>query len=129
MPDPIPTPVPTPNPPAPNKWAWLVKLLPINWRAFVAWALTLSCVYVGNCIRRHNGDNPLPLPEPPLPIFPAEPFGWRPPTEAERQATLATLKCPRWEMTEAAAADAGPDDDAPVWRLYAKVTGHPFPAH
>jgi hypothetical protein len=66
---------------------------------------------------------------PPLPIFPAEPFGWRPPTEAERQQTLAALRCPRWEMTEAASADtAGPDDDAPVWRLYAKVTGRPFPA-
>lgn len=129
MPDPLPTPVPAPDVPAPGRWAWLWKFLPINWRAFVAWALTLLCVYVGNCVRRHNGDDPRPLPEPPLPIFPAEPFGWRPPTEAERQEALAALPHPRWETTEAGAADpAGPDDDAPVWRLYAKVTGRPFPA-
>src|SRR6266542_2987985 len=93
-----------PTPTAPGRWAWLKSILPTNWRAFIAWLLTLLCVYVGNCIRQHNGEAPEPLPIPPLPIFPEEPFGWRPPTEAERKHTLDSLSTPRWSDTEAAFA-------------------------
>jgi hypothetical protein len=116
-------------PVASGRWAWLKRFLPTNWRAIVAWAITLLFVYVGNCIRQHNGDEPEPLPVPPLPIFPEEPFGWRPPTEAERKEHLDSLNTPRWADTEAAEAGDGPDDDAPVWRFYAKVNGKAFPAH
>jgi len=125
MSDPIP---PTPSEPH-DRWAWLKRLLPTNWRAFVAWAITLLLVYIGNCIRQNNGDEPNPLPEPPTPIFPVEPFGWQPPTEAELRETLASLPVPRWSETEAALAGDGPDDDAPVWRFYAKVNRAAFPAH
>lgn len=121
---------PTPAPAVQGRWAWLVRLLPTNWRAFVAWAVTLLCVYVGNCIRAKNGQPPEPMPVPPVPVFPAEPFGWRPPTDAERQAHLASLPAPRWGETEAGrGGPIDPEDDAPVWRFYAKVTGKPFPAH
>jgi hypothetical protein len=116
------------NPSTPGRWAWLKRFLPTNWRAFIAWAITLFFVYVGNCIREHNGDEPLPLPVPPVPIFPEEPFGWRPPTEDERNQTLHSLETPQWSDTEAANAGDGPDEDAPVWRLYAKVNRTPFPA-
>jgi hypothetical protein len=112
-----------------DRWAWLKSLLPLNWRAFAIWLMTLLCVYVGNCIRQHNGEKPEPLPIPPTPIFPEQPFGWRPPTDREREQTLASLKTPRWCDTEAAEAGDGADDDAPVWRFYAKVAGQPFPAH
>src|SRR5262245_26224081 len=117
------------NSTAPGRWAWLKRLLPLNWRAFIAWAITLLFVYVGNCIREHNGDESQPLPVPPIPIFPEDPFGWRPPTEDERKQTLNSLDTPRWSDTEAADAGAGLDDDAPVWRLYTKVSRTPFPAH
>lgn len=111
-----------------GRWAWLKRLLPTNWRAFVAWAITLLFVYIGNCVRQHNGEEPEPFPLPPIPIFPDEPFGWRPPTEAERKQTLDSLSTPRWADTEASQAGDGPDDDAPVWRLYAKVNRGAFPA-
>ena len=87
MSDPIPT--------ASGRWAWLKRILPTNWRSFIAWAITLLFVYVGNCIRQHNGDEPQPFPDPPLPIFPEEPFGWRPPTEDERKQTLDSLSTRR----------------------------------
>jgi hypothetical protein len=112
---------------SPGRWAWLKKFLPTNWRSFVIWLITLLCVYVGNCIRQHNNEPPEPLPVPPIPIFPDEPFGWRPPTDAERQETLASLATPHWSDTEASEAGDGPDDDAPVWRLYLKVTRNAFP--
>ena len=44
------------NPTATGRWAWLKRILPTNWRAIVAWAITLLFVYIGNCIRQHNGD-------------------------------------------------------------------------
>jgi hypothetical protein len=115
--------------PETGRWAWLKRLLPTNWRAFLAWLITLLCVYVGNCIRQHNGDEPEPLPTPPLPIFPVEPFGWQPPSDDERREALALLPSPRWSDTEAAAAGGEPDDDAPVWRFHTKVARGPFPAH
>ncbi len=112
---------------AAGRWARLKQILPTNWRSIVAWAITLLFVFIGNCIRQRNGDEPQPLPIPPTPIFPEEPFGWRPPSEEERKQTLDSLATPRWADTEAAEANNGPDDDAPVWRFYAKVNHGAFP--
>ncbi len=112
-----------------SRWAWLKRWLPVNWRAFVLWAMTILCVYVGNCIRAEQGESPGPLPAPPVPIFPDSPFGWQPPSDIERKETLALLATPRWSDTEASGMVGDPDDEAPLWRFYGKVTGQPFPAH
>ena len=84
------------------RWAWLKRALPTNWRAFLLWAITVACMYVGNCVRSQEGKEPEPFPAPPTPLFPDSPFGWQPPSEDERRETLALLAAPRWNDTEAA---------------------------
>ncbi len=116
LPQPEPQPTPTVRP-------WYVKLLPTNWRSFVVWVVMASSAAVYNSCRGPN-DEPLPIPEPPVPVWPD---GWFKPDPEDTQNVLALKGVWRFEDTEAGAM-VGADDDAPVWRFYAKVHGHAFPA-
>ena len=145
----MPDPEPTPIKPFSRAW-WLRELqliLPTNWRNLVQWLIVWGVAWL---IYQLTGKQ-LPLPEPPFPMFMAVPAGtdldaeqleelerrgikvrftgWVRPTEEEIQAVAALLPEPRWEMTDAAGLVTGPEDDAPLWRLYSKVARGPPPAH
>lgn len=113
---------PAPTPPKPAKPFWM-RLLPTNWRAIVAWAAIAITTTTINCIRGPNVE-PLPIPEPPTPTFPD---GWFKPSDQDTRETLALVGVWRFSDTDAAAMSGG-DEDAPVWRFYAKVHGQSFPA-
>lgn len=145
MPEPVIPPTPAPTPATFSREWWAELLLPKNWRQLVQWFIIFGLTYLINWLAgtKHS------LPVPPLPVFEiidngslsdeeikelekrgvrVRCTGWKPPTEAERARTLRLLNTPRWEDTEAFGGGAGPEDDAPVWRFYQKVTGQPVPA-
>jgi hypothetical protein len=143
MPDPEPT---------PRTAKWWEDFLPTNWRKIVAWIVLCGIITLVNWLSGlvDPDRRPIPIPDP-ADLFLVIPAGteidqaeldelerrgvkvrftgWVAPTEDEISGVQALLTEPRWEMTDAAGFGAGPDDDAPVWRLYTKVAGQPIPAH
>ena len=108
-----------------NPWySMLVRFLPINWRALVAWAAVALVTLAINFVRGPDEEK-LPIPEPPVPEFPD---GWFTPTEEDRQNTLKTEGVFVFSKTPAAAIGDDENTDAPLWRFYAKQHNKPFPA-
>lgn len=147
MPEPENNPTPPPAPAAFSKDWWLKQLmliLPTNWRQIIQWFILAGVMYLYSKVTGKDFTPP-PMFDIVLPnssnLSPEEIqelerrnirvrcTGWRPPSESEKLAYLVATPNARWETTEAALGGAGPEDDAPVWRFYEKVSGSPIPAH
>lgn len=155
MPEPeVPPMPPVPDAPATFSREWwlrqLMLILPTNWRQIVQYLIVICLITLINWIRGDKSE-PLPFPEPPFDIFMVVPegsniddatlkemekrgvkvrfCGWKPPTPEEKKETLSLLLTPKWEDTDASGFGDGPEDDAPLWRMFAKVTGSNFAGH
>lgn len=108
-----------------TKWyALLMRIMPINRRAFVAWA-AVALVTLGINWFRGSGVEPLPIPEPPIPDFPD---GWHQPTEEDKQLALLSDNVYLFSDTQAALFGDDENTDALVYRFYAKLHGQVYPA-
>ncbi|WP_020476511.1 C1 family peptidase [Zavarzinella formosa] len=124
--DPAPPPVPAPTPtPAPGPLNWR-RFVPTNWQSIVA---TLAVIAATSLLNRLGfTPTPLPVPDPPFPIYQGT-FGWVEPREDDRLAALESPQVYRWEDTDAAQADPLGDKDgnAFLWKFSAAVRGAPVP--
>lgn len=144
----MPDPVPTPERFSREWWFnQLALILPNNWRQIVQWLILFAIITGINWIRGGKAA-PIPVPEPPLPLFLVVPdgsideptmeelqrrgvkvhcTGWKKPTQEETDATLRVLQQPHFRDTEAGNVVMG-DDDFPVWRLAIKGRRSGIPA-
>ena len=105
----------------PGHWQWLLKVLPTNWRAIVAW-LAASTIVAGINYVRGPDEEPIQPPEPPPIIWPN---GWIEPSEKDKVEALKHAQ----KFSDTEANTIGDDEeDAPAWRFYYKLHGKPIPA-
>ena len=122
---PTPAPAPPNPPPAPGfDWKSLVSK---NWRPFVGYLAVLAVSVLVN--RLWPAAGPLPIPDPPVPIWQQGAFGWHEPTEADKAAALATPGVFEFRDTEAGQADPAGDADgnAFLFNIAEKGFGGPLP--
>lgn len=98
---PVPVPVPAPAPaPAPSGWS-IKEFASKNWRPVASWLGLLVATILFNRFVVPN--SPVPLPEPPAPIFVGN-MGWHEPTDEEK---AEALKSPGvFEFSKTAAGEA-----------------------
>jgi hypothetical protein len=125
---PEPTPPETPQPPSGNTWwDWVKVLLPTNVKK-IAFATGLTVILsVVNCFRVDNGQEPLPIPDIPLPLWPD---GIVSPGVDGRNDALQTLRTfqgfAEFSETEANQLIVGADEDVPLWKFYLTANGIPI---
>ena len=124
-----PTPPPEPVRPFSRAWfaALIEKWLPTNWNSILSTlilnAITALAVYFGLI----KPTPPAPLPEP---IWFEGEMGWKPPTEEERKAALASPNVFQFDQTEAGAVEDAAGDaegNAFLWKLALKTRGTGIP--
>lgn len=116
-----PTPSPDKRPDVFTK-AWWKMFVKLNAVQFIGWLILAVSTALLNWA---NGTNN-PIPNPPLPIFPEEPFGWIPPSEKEKQ--LAQAQFGTLDDKDAGQADVRADQSILAWKLFEKATGQRYPA-
>ena len=131
-PTPEPTPVvpvvpPVPVPPAPVAPGMLKNLVAKNWRQVVGWIAVFAATVLANYFWFQK--DPLPYPEPPIPIFQGE-MGWHEPTAEDRAAVLKMENVFLFEETEAGQANGifgDADGNAFNGQLADRGSGSPIP--
>jgi hypothetical protein len=123
----VPTPTPDPKPENLSRWApifaYLVRLLPLNWKAIIWWLVASVGITSWNCITKKQGDDAIPIPPAPIPEWPT---GWIAPTEEDLKLVSQILPHPYFADTEAGKTDLAKDfekGDVLLYRLAAKGRG------
>lgn len=94
-----------------------------NGGALARWVAVFLAASLYNKLNGPGPDGDVPVPIPPDIIWPEAPFGWVKPVAPPGPDVR------RFESTEAGILTfAADDEDLPLWRLYAKGVGQPYPA-